>query len=255
MITVVVPVSPIPSHPDTAILDETLDSIRFHHPKAEILLTFDGVRDEQEHRREAYEEAIRRILWRCDKVYGGVCPFIFEEHRHQSGMLKAVLDEIRTPLLMYVESDTPLVCDESIDWDAICDFINQGKSNLVRLHHEGRIPDEHHHMIHGMECRPASPGRHRVEFPFMRTSQWSQRPHVASTAYYRRILDSHFSPDARCFLEDRMHGVVDNAFLRDGMAGWNQHRLHIYMPGENIKRSYTTDGRAGEPKYDDTQVW
>lgn len=255
-ITVVVPVSPIKSHPNTAILDETLDSIRHHFPDAEILLTFDGIRAEHKHRRRDYEEFIRRALWRANHHYGAVCPFIFEEHRHQSGMMRAIIDEIRTPLLLYVEQDTPLVTDEPIDWDDISAIISTwGMSNLVRLHHEGVIPDEHRHMMHGDESEydsdyDAWAGR------FTRTSQWSQRPHIASIAYYRRILDSHFSANARCFIEDCMHGVVDNAYRRDGMLGWQQHRLHIYTPdGGNIKRSYTTDGRAGEPKYDDTQIW
>lgn len=256
MITAVVPVSPIASHPDTTILDETLDSIRHHHPDAEIILTFDGVRPEQQDHYADYEEFIRRALWRCDKHYGGVVPLIFEEHRHQSGMLRAVLDEIRTPLLMYVEQDTPLVTDEPIEWDDICQLISSGRSNVVRLHHEGRIPDEHQHMMHGEEPDEFAQWWEATHTEFTRTSQWSQRPHVASTAYYRRILDSHFSENARCFIEDRMHGVVDNAYRRDGMAGWNQHRLHIYAPdGGNIKRSYHLDGRAGEPKWDEDQRW
>jgi hypothetical protein len=250
-ITVVIPVSPIKSHPDTAILDETLDSVRYHHPTAEIILTFDGIREEQSRRWHDYEEFIRRALWRADHHYGGVCPFIYEEHRHQSGMMRAILDEIRTPLLMYVEQDTPLVTDEPIAWDDIIDMIESGDSNVVRLHHEGVIPDPHQHMMHGTE--DAETSRFTA---FTRTSQWSQRPHVASVAYYRRIMDSHFTENAKCFIEDVMHGVVDNAYRLDGMNGWRQHRLHIYTPdGGNIKRSYTTDGRAGEPKYDDTQVF
>jgi hypothetical protein len=253
VLTVVVPVSPIPSHPDTSILDETLGSIRFHHPAAEILLTFDGVRSEQEHCRDAYEEFIRRALWRADKHYGAVCPFIFEEHRHQSGMLKAVIDEVRTPLLMYIEADTPLVIDEPIDWDGITWFLTSGQGDLVRFHHEAAIPVEHLHMMHGHVSATVS-GSAAVSLT--KTSQWSQRPHVATAAYYRRILDSYFSEKARCFIEDRMHGVVDNTFRRDGLLGWQQHRLHIYAPeGNNIKRSYTTDGRAGEPKYDESQIW
>lgn len=244
MITAVVPVSPIKSHPDTAILDETLDSIRHHFPSAEILLTFDGVRIEQAERYDAYEEFIRRALWRADHHYGAVCPLIFEEHRHQSGMMQAVIDEIRTPLLLYVEQDAPLVTDELIEWDAVTGFILDGHSNLVRFHHEAHIPDEHQHMMHG---------QHGL---FTRTSQWSQRPHVASVAYYRRILDSHFTEKTCCFIEDRMYGVVDNAYLRDKRHGWNQHRLHIYTPNQtNIKRSWHSDGRAGEPKYDEFQTW
>jgi hypothetical protein len=253
VITVVVPVSPVKEHPEVTILSETMESIRFHHPDAEILLTFDGVRAEQDDRYDAYEEAIRRILWKADKHWGAVCPFIFEEHRHQSGMMRAVIDQVRTPLLMYVESDCPIVTDEPIDWLLITNSIECGEANLVRLHHEAAIPNDHQHMMHGGTHWPAA---YCGPATMLRTSQWSQRPHVASTAYYRRILESHFTPESRCFVEDLMHGVVDNAYRMDGINGWLQHRLHIYHPdGGNIKRSYTLDARAGEPKYDDTQVW
>lgn len=245
-ITAVVPVSPIPGHPDTAIIEETLHSIRHHLPNSEILLTFDGVRDEQKHRRGDYEEAIRRTLWICDKHYGGTVPFIFEEHRHQAGMMRAAITEIRTPMLMYVEQDTPLVTDEPIDFAAITAFIESGQSNCVRLHHEGRIPADHTHLMHGYQGSET----------FLRTSQWSQRPHIASTAYYRRLLDSHFTDNSRCFLEDRLHGILDNAYRNDGINGWLQHRLHIYAKDpNNLKRSYHLDGRAGDPKYEDRQVW
>ncbi|MGV7669137.1 hypothetical protein PJN91_17345 [Mycobacterium kansasii] len=242
MITVVVPVSLIPSHPDTAILDETLDSIRFHHPTAEIIVTFDGVRAEQSHRYNAYEEFIRRALWRCDKVYGGVVPFIWEQHLHQVGMLRRLIDEITTPLMLFVEQDAPLVIDEPIDWEACIDMVTSGEANIIRYAHEGVIPAEHLHMMHGQVGQ------------FMRTSQYSARPHLASVAYYRRALDSYFSPGANCFVEDVLHGVIDTAYRRDGLQGWMQHRVWLYHPdGGNVKRSYTTDGRAGEPKFDADQ--
>jgi hypothetical protein len=244
VITAVVPVSPIKSHPDTTILETTLDSVRECLPDAEIFLTFDGVREEQRDRQGDYNEFIRRALWLADHKYGNTLPFLFPRHSHQTGMLRHVIDHIDTPLVMYVEQDTPLVTDEPIDWESITHFVNSGQSNLVRLHHEAVIPADHQHMVHGHDCG------------FIRTSQWSQRPHIASVAYYRRILNSHFSPDARCFIEDKMHGILDEAFRLDGMHGWNQHRVHVYDPGNgNMKRSYHTDGRAGEAKYDDTQVF
>ena len=244
MITAIVPVSPIRSHPDTTILEETLDSIRTCLPDAEIFLTFDGVRVEQHRRRRDYSEHIRRALWLADHHYGNILPFLFPEHRHQTGMMRSVIDHIHTPLLMYVEQDTPLVTDEPIDWESIRHFIMSGQSNLVRLHHEGVIPADHEKMMHNHDGG------------FIRTSQWSQRPHIASVAYYRRILDSHFSANSKCFIEDKMHGVLDEAYNVDGMPGWNQHRVHIYDPGNgNMKRSYHTDGRDGEAKYDTTQVF
>lgn len=243
-ITVVIPVSPIKSHPETTILAETVESVRHWLPTSEILLTFDGVRKEQNSRRKDYEEFIRRALELADWKWRNVVPFIFDRHEHQTGMLRSVIDEIRTPLLMYVEQDTPLVTDEPIDWELITDLIEDGTSNLVRLYHEAILQPEHAHLMHGYE------GGH-----FVRTSQWSQRPHVASVAYYRRILNAHFTPDAKCFLEDKLHSVLDESYRVDGLAGWLQHRVHIYNPGENMKRSVHIDGRAGEPKYDASQVF
>jgi len=244
VITVVTPVSPIKSHPDTTILEETITSVRALLPSAEIFLTFDGIRDEQTSRKADYDEFIHRTLWLADHVWGNVVPFLFDEHEHQSGMMRHIIDKIDTSLLLYVEQDTPIVTDEPIDMPAIEQMILDGESNLVRLYHEGVMPAEHMHLMHGRSNQ------------FIETSQWSQRPHVASTAYYRRILNSHFTAGSKCFIEDRMYGILEEAERIDGYHGWVQHRIHIYDPGNgNMKRSYHTDGRAGESKFDDTQVY
>lgn len=219
--------------------------MRHHLPDSEILLTFDGVRAEQADRTADYEEFQRRALWLLDHHYGNALPLRFEEHRHQSGMMREALNHIRTDLLLYLESDCPLVTDEMIPWTTVTDFILSGESNLVRLAHEAMLHPEHQHMHHGTEHAGL----------FTLTSQFSARPHVASTAFYRRIMETCFSPDAKSFIEDKMHSVCDEAYRRDGLAGWRQYAMHVYTPEGNIKRSYTLDGRAGEAKFDETQVF
>lgn len=247
-ITVIIPISPIKSHPDTSILEETINSVRHHLPNSEIVLMFDGVREEQEDRRADYEDFIYDILWKADHEWKNVVPIIFDEHLHQSGMTRIVMDYIKTPLLLFVEQDTPLVVDEDIKWEDCKTLINIGEADVVRFHHEGVIPEAHEHMMHGVIMK--------IGFvPFMKTSQWSQRPHLASVSFYKRILENHFSLDSRSFIEDKMHGVVANAYLDDGIMGWYNFRVVIYYPKGNIKRSYHTDGRAGESKWDDTQVF
>lgn len=243
-ITVVIPTSPIPSHPDTAVLEETLASARHHVHDAEIIVTFDGVRAEQGDQAVDYAEYIRRALWLLDKQFQPVVPWVCSTHQHQTGMMHTALKLTRTPLLLYMEHDTPLVTDEPIHWDLISRFILSGESHLVRFHHEARIPEEHQHMMHGLE-----------NVLYERTRQWSQRPHLASTDFYRHIMGKCFTPHANSFIEDRMHGVVDEAFHVAGMHGLNKYRLHIYTPDGNIKRSYHTDGRAGGSKWDESQVF
>ncbi len=87
----------------------------------------------------------------------------------------------------------------------------------------------------------------------MRTAQWSQRPHLASTAFYRDMIDRYFNPQSRTMIEDVMHGIVHEAYQREGEMGWNLWRLWIYTPETDslgIKRSYHLDGRGADPKYD-----
>lgn len=238
MITVVIPVSPIKSHPSTAILDETIASIRHHMPKVKIIVSFDGVREEQSDLHMAYIEHIRAVMYKHRDIY----PVIFGEHQHQVGMMRHLLDEhIHTPMIMYVEQDTPLE-KEPINFGEIYGLIETGYSNLVRFHHESSIPPDHSHMMLGQEG------------DFVKTVQWSQRPHIASTAFYRRVM-AEFSKDAKCFIEDYIHGVVWNSYLKDGKLAYNQWRLHIYHPEGNIRRSYHTDGRQGAEKYDDSQTF
>lgn len=237
-LTVVIPVSPIKSHPSTDILDETIASIRKHLPSVKIIVSFDGVREEQKDLAIAYGEHIRAVLYKHRDIY----PVIFGEHKHQAGMMKALLEQhIHTPLVMYIEQDTPLEKDP-IDFGEIYRLIESGQSNMVRFHHESSIPADHKHMM--LE----------KEGDFTQTVQWSQRPHIASTAFYRRVM-AEFSENANCFIEDHMHGVVWNSYLRDGKLAYNQWRLHIYTPEGSIRRSYHTDGRQGAEKYDDKQVF
>lgn len=244
--SIIIPISPIKSHPDISIVSETIQSARHHFPNAEIHLCFDGVRKEQEALRDKYNHHIRKLLWSC-RFLGRIVPHIFEDHLHQSGMLKIVLEDIKTPLMLFLEQDTPLITDVAIEWPVIKQEILSGNSNLVRFHFEAQIPNEHKHMMIGSPDPGSS---------LLKTVQWSQRPHIASTAFYRRILTEQFSVKTRSFIEDLLHGRVHEDYLKNGEMGWNQWRLHIYHPGnKNIKRSYHLDGRQGAKKWDDTQVF
>ena len=243
-ITVLVPTSPIASNPDTSMIEETIASIRAHLPEAEILLTFDGVRAEQEARRANYEEFTRKVLWKCNRQWHNVIPMVFEEHVHQVGMARAAMKVIRTRQLLYVEHDAPLTPDMPIEWDKLTEAIDTNQADLIRFHFEAKIPEVHNHMMLDSEPQIICGA------PMVRTVQWSQRPHLASTVFYKRILDEHFSWMAKSFIEDKMHSVVLTAWDLQQLHGWNLFKLWIYHPEGNIKRSYNLDGRGDEKKYD-----
>lgn len=240
-ITILMPTSPIPSHPDTRIIDETIMTIRTHLPTAEIVIMIDGVREEQEEFRKNYIEYTRRLLWKCANEWTNVTPLLFEEHTHQAGMTRRALQLVNTPTILFVEHDTPITPDREIPFDHLIDVVKSGQANIVRLHHEALVLDAHRHLMIG-----------EPESNLWATYQWSQRPHVASTGWYYQMLDSYFPPDAKTMIEDRIYGVLESAYRDQGKAGWDKFRVWLYYPDGDIKRSYHTDGREGQPKWEDT---
>lgn len=244
-VTIIVATSVIPSHPKTDVVDETIKSIRAHFPDNEIIMQIDGLRKEQKHRKADYNEYKNRILWKCLHEYYNVLPIIFDKHSHQTTMMRQTINEIQTSLLLYVEGDAPLVTDEFIDWEKCLDLLEYKKANTIRFHHESAIPESHNHLMIGFEDG------------FMKTSQWSQRPHLTTVEYYRNIVLP--SSDEITFIEDKFHGKVqDDIFPYDifNQEGWDKHKLWIYHPEGSIKRSYHLDGREGTKKFTkDDDVW
>lgn len=247
-ISVLMTTSPSPKHPDTADIEETVRSIREQLPDAEIVLVFDGVRPELEHRREQYVEYVQRVLWLANTRWHNVVPLVLDEWLHQGRAARLGLDEIRTPHLLFMEHDTPLVGE--IDWAGICETLTLQDLDVVRLHHETAIGEHHEHMM--LDREPV-----QGPVPYVRTYQWSQRPHVARTGWYRRLLDLHLAPEARAMIEDTLHGVVSSAWLDYGDAGWARFKLGIYAaPEGNIQHSLHLDSRravlgeeeSGDPK-------
>lgn len=254
-ITVIVTTSPAPLHPSTAHIEETIASIRAQLPESEIILVADGVRPEQEDRRAAYDEYLARLLWLCNLRWSNVLPILQPEWGHQANAMRAGLAEVRTPLVLFVEHDTPL-CGE-IDWEGCASVVRSGAVNVVRFHHETQVLDVHQYLMLDQEphcygdARVIENSAVRIELgvPLLRTVQWSQRPHLAPTLWYQDLLARHFSPESRTMIEDVMYGIVESAWQEHGEAGWEQWRLALYAPPLPLKRSEHLDSRGDDPKY------
>jgi hypothetical protein len=234
-VTIVLATSILPSHPETKIIDETISALRSHFPNNEIIMQIDGLREERMSRKTDYDEYKNRVLWKCLHEWKNVLPIIFDDHSHQTTMMKKTIDIIETSAMLYVEGDAPITPDCEIDWQKCLDMLAYDKANTIRFHFEASIPEEHSHLMFGLENG------------FMKTTQWSQRPHLSTVKYYRNTV-LPFS-DEKTFIEDRFHGKVQD-------DGWDAHKLWIYHPEGNIKRSYHLDGREGTQKFtEDDQVW
>jgi len=243
-VTVLMPSSPIKSHPSTHIIEETIESIR-SQPElehCEIIIMLDGVRPEQNTRKGDYEEHTRRLLWLCNNAWSNVIVHLHEDHLHQGMMTRKALESlVQTGLILFIEQDTP-ICD-FIEWEGMGEAIRTGAANIIRLHHEAMILPDH---LHLMIQPPLIRGNVRIT----RTVQWSQRPHLASTEFYRWMTSTYFGGESRTMIEDVMYSVLETHYREKGIEGWEKFKLWIYTPiADHIKRSYHTDGREGESKY------
>lgn len=219
------------------MIEETIANVRLHLPDAEIIIQFDGIREQQMHYLDAYNEYKSRMLWKCLHEWKNVLPLIFEENLHQSGMMHRTMEHIKTPLIIYMEHDAPFTPDRPIDFDKCRKMIADGKAYNIRFHFENVIPEPHWPLMIG-----------EPEDGFLKTVQWSQRPMLSTKIYYEQML-SFFPPDSKTFIEDEWHGVVLTDWDKHGMAGWYKHRLWIYYPEGGIQRSYNLDGRKDDPKF------
>jgi len=153
-------------------------------------------------------------------------------------MTRVALQHVRTPLVFFCEHDLYPVGEIPIA--KFADVILDGNANLIRLMHEAQILEAHkylmlasHDLYHGL--------------PLTETVQWSQRPHLASTSFYRKVM-GYFPPDSNTMIEDLMYGVVVNDFNITHEAKF---KLFLYTPTEGtMKRMDNSDGREDEPKFE-----
>lgn len=239
LVTVIVPSSPIETHPSTATLDQTLDSVQERLPGVEVVVGFDGVRPEQEKFAGVYAEYVQQALTSFSFNRENVTPVLLPEWGHQANVTRAMLQQVRTPTVLFVEHDCPLVGD--IPFGDLVGLVTSGEANVVRLLHEQQVLEPHAYLM--LEGAP----RVINGVPLLGTIQWSQRPHLASTAYYRHLIRRYFGQASRTMIEDVMHGVLQQSFHE---GGWGMDRVFIYAPDGGYQRSTTTDGRGSEPKFD-----
>ncbi len=246
LITVIIPTSPVPLHPSTEHIEETIDSVREQLPDAEIIVGCDGVRREQEHLAESYAAYLHRLLWLTNFRWRNVVPILLDDWVHQAGVVRRSLQEVTTPLVLFVEHDTPLV--GPIDWPKLCDLVGSGEANAVQFREDVEINEAHEPLMLDHTTRFVRGVQVR------RTADWRQRPHLAQTRFYRERIMPGFTEESRAMVEDTFYGVVKNRYDLYGEAGWYDFRVWAYCPGQatdpplGFKRHRHIDSRGDEPK-------
>lgn len=229
-LTALISSSPIKSHPSTQFIDECIQSLR-DRGLTRIIVMQDGVRPEQEAYRERYEEYLTRLKNKNPDL----TILSMGEHKHQARTMRDCLEFVTTPVILFIEHDMALQGD--IPLQTMTDRLMGDDTDVIRLLYEDNDLLNFSYMLR------------EKDGDFTQTVQWSGRPHLARTEYYRMILKKYFSPESKSFIEDRMHGVVDSE------DNWNNHKLWIYTPEPPVNRFKINNGREDDPKWDSELVF
>jgi len=242
-VTIVIPTSVSPIHPSTEIIDAVISGVRKYFPNNEIILQIDGLREEQSHRKDQYDEYKSRVLWKCLHEWKNVLPIVFESHEHQSNMMSKTIDLIKTPLMLYNEGDIALQDDLDVDWQEVVNMFNNDKAYTVRFYsYHYKIEEAHKHLMLEQKGN------------YVRSFQWSQQPHISRVDYYRNVVLPNTTPNL--FIEDKFYGKIF-ADCHETLERWSEHRLWLYNPpGKDIRIVNNLDGRKGLRKFtSDDEAW
>ena len=239
LVTILISTSPIKSHPGTRIIEKCIDSLRKHFPTAKIVIMADGVREEQASYSTAYTEYLMRLAMMMNQW----SPVVLMPHArflHQAEMTRRALEScVDTPLILFCEHDCFFLSGLPVDWDGLAAMVQSGTANVVNFHcqWEPWVIPEHQHLMLDKERQWFQANGWNV--PYLRSIQWTQRPHLASAEFYRKLIQTYFTKDSRTFIEDRV-----------GPEAKEDWKLTLYVPtGETIRRTWTDDGRGLDPKY------
>lgn len=240
LVSVLVCTSPTASDPDTTAIEETIVSARTapEMNRCLLLIGADGIRPEQRDLTTSYHAKLAELdyQWPVARL---------PAWGHQANVMRMLLEHVTTPLVLALEHDAPLTADVAIDWSGCAETVMSGELHLIRFLHESRILPDYAHLM--LQAAPTDGTR----VPYIRTAQWSQRPHLAATQWYRDLIATYFGPSSRCFVEDALHGVVTYHWNEFGSEGLDRFKMGIYAdPVPTLQRSYHLDGRGAGSKYE-----
>lgn len=237
-VTILIPTSPIPSHPSTEIIDEVIAGIRNYFPVAKIIIMCDGVRQSVEHRRAQYAEYLCKLASKHIDDPNTRLKF-FNEPTQQAWMTRETLKEVTTSFVLFNEHDAILKSTPPIEWDAILHLLETDEANMVRFYHWDRIWHEHQYLMRGEFTHSG--------VQFVRTIQFSGWPLVAKTGYLRELVTRYFGPTDRRMIESGLYGPVC-------AVPWDANKIVIYYP-DNADTFTHRNGRVSAEGISDPGEW
>jgi hypothetical protein len=217
-VTIIIPTSAIPRHPDTGLLERCVASIRRYFPVAHCTIMADGIRPQVANRREQYTEYLKKLAALVNEgKLGNTKLSVYANHSQQAIMTRNVIHHhVMTPLILFVEHDAILRSEPPLKFEVIFDLLLQKQANLVRFYNWKDIWHEHEYLMRG-ELTHAG-------VRFVKTVQYSQWPLVSRTDYHQELL-RRIPPYQVTMIEPAVYYPVAN-------GAWEDNKILIYLDGE-----------------------
>jgi len=218
-LTVILCTSPVRTNPSTALIEETVGSLRHHAAalgKCPTLIICDGykIRPEARYRSgqvtveggEKYEDFLRRLeALRFGKIVR--CP----ERLGFGFALKRALSYVRTPYVIVVQHDRNLV--RAVDVEALVKALESNSTWLKYLGLPTSTTLRYRHFVlskYGIRVEPRRIGPDMDVVPLL---QWYDSTHICSTAHYRDFVYRGDLVKKGGFVEDKL-GQIQLADIR-----------------------------------------
>lgn len=170
--TIIVPISPVPSHPSTDMVERAVRSIHRHLESQDwpIILACDGGT-----RETAYKEFKNRLhaLVAGDAAFKQAAVLECTYWRHLAGVLEEAFQRIDTPLALVFQHDHEVL--RPVDTPGILACFENPTVQYLRLNRYANRVEGWDYILEPFQEAP---------IPLLKTAAWSDMPHFVRTTYY-----------------------------------------------------------------------
>ena len=243
LLTIVITTSPIPTHPNTNIIESTIDSLMNikEIKNCKIIITFDGCNDERFNvRYEQYKININELIKNKYEFRNVICVYA-DEYVHQTNTIRNSMKYINTPFMFVIEHDWLIFGD--IKFREIISVMNMYKKIIkcVRLNYLSGY-------MYSNKLYPPFVVPEPIDFNGVKliyTDKWSCHPHISHKDSYEFYF--HFISDkTRCYMEEILYGM-EYTRIQINHLNFYEFGTWIYgEPSDNMLHIRHIDGRNSE---------
>ena len=188
------------------------------------------------------------FLQRNEEFYNTYLIFL-KDHLHQANAIREALKRVTTKYVLMIEHDCMI--NGEINFRDIIRTMDENpetvKHVLFSLKY-GTILDTGEQISYADQSEKPGQYLETNGIRLLKTYNWSMRPHIANTEYYRDLIEEFIDKNTRSYLEDIIYGIEKNR-TDANPAVHSRFGTWVYYPEEGRMRNHVHhDCRGKETK-------